>query len=320
MSPIALSDLEAFAAVARHRSFRQAALERGVSPSLLSQTVRRLEDTLGVQLLHRTTRSVTVTEAGQMLLSGIQPAFSDIQRTLQELGAMRGRPAGRLRINAPLPVAHLLLAPLIADFLRAHPEVQLEITSDNAMVDVIEQGFDAGVRYGDDLAQDMVAVPLPLPRRRAVVAAPALLARVGTPATPHALRDHNLIAHRFPRGNLYHWSFCRGEEELTIVPSGSLVVNDPLVGLQAAIDGVGFAWMFEDYVQPHVESGRLVRLFDDWAAPLPGPSLYFSSRRHVAPVLRAFIDFVRSWQPPAGRTPVAANLAARSSPGEPARQ
>ncbi|MGY8525452.1 LysR family transcriptional regulator [Paracidovorax citrulli] len=313
MSPVALSDLEAFAAVARHRSFRQAALERGVSPSLLSQTVRRLEDTLGVQLLHRTTRSVTVTEAGETLLSGIEPAFSDIQRTLQHLGAMRGRPSGRLRINAPLPVAHLLLAPLIADFLAAYPEVQLEIASDNAMVDVIDRGFDAGVRYGDDLAQDVVAIPLPLPRRRAVVAAPRLLERAGAPATPHELRGHNLIAHRFPGGNLYHWSFRRGEEDLTIVPSGSLVVNDPLVGLQAAIDGAGFAWMFEDYVQPHVEAGRLVRLFDDWAAPLPGPSLYFSSRRHVPPVLRAFIDFVRAWQPAGKATPVAADPSALSA-------
>jgi DNA-binding transcriptional LysR family regulator len=293
MPPLALSDLEAFAAVARHRSFRQAAIERGVSPSLLSQVVRRLEDQLGVQLLHRTTRSVTATQAGEILLSGLEPAFAGITQAVDEVRGLRARPAGRVRINAPLPVVHLLLAPMVADFLAAYPDIELEISSDNALIDVLGQGFDAGVRYGEDLAQDMVAIPLHRPSRRTVVASPAHLARVGRPDHPRVLPEHNLIAYRFPRGSIHHWEFARDGEAYTVLPKGSLTVNDPILGLRAAVNGVGFAWMFDDYVRPHIEAGRLVSVLDEWSAPMPAPFLYFSSRRNVPPPLRAFIDFVR---------------------------
>ncbi|WP_028536988.1 LysR family transcriptional regulator [Paludibacterium yongneupense] len=293
MRPCSLSDLDAFASVARKRSFRQAALERGVSPSLLSQTIQRLEQQLGVRLLNRTTRSVTPTQAGEMMLAGLEPAFSGIAQTLEQLNALRDRPSGRLRINAPLPVVHLLLAPRVADFMRRHPDIELEISGDDNLIDVLGQGFDAGVRYGEDLAQDMVAIPLQSPPRRVVVAAPDFLARVGTPLTPHDLLGHSLIAHRFARGDVYRWEFMKDGQPLTITPGGPLTANEPWLEVRAALDGVGFAWVFEDYVAARIASGDLVTVLDDWCAPMPAPYLYYSSRKYISAPLRAFIDYMR---------------------------
>ncbi|MCR6632799.1 MAG: LysR substrate-binding domain-containing protein [Magnetospirillum sp.] len=294
MRPVPLNDLEAFAAVARRRSFRRAAAERGVSASLLSQTVRRLEERLGVALLLRTTRSVSLTQAGEVLLAGLDPALARIDQAVEALNDLRGRPSGRLRLNAPLPVVHLTLAPLAAGFMAAYPDVQLEITADDAFSDVLGQGFDAGVRFGEDMAQDMVTVPLHRPCRRLVVAAPATVERVGRPRTPRDLAGLGLIAHRFPGGAIYGWEFAKEGEALTVTPTGSLVCNDPLLQVRAALDGAGFAFVFEEYVRAEVDAGRLVSVLEDWAAPMPAPFLYFSSRRTVSAPLRAFIDYVRA--------------------------
>lgn len=293
MTAPALADLDAFAAVARHRSFRRAARERGVSPSLLSQTVRRLEATLGVALLVRTTRSVAPTQAGELLLAGLEPALAGVADALERLNGLRDRPSGRLRINAPVPVAHLFLAPLAGDFLREHPDVELEICADDTMRDVLGAGFDAGVRYGEDLALDMVAVPLAGPRLRVVAASPAYLAEAGVPRHPRDLPGHRLIAHRFADGSLYRWEFARDGETLTVMPSGGLIGNEPVVELQAALDGCGLAWLFADYARPYVEAGRLVTVLDEWQAPLSPPCLYFPRRRYTPAPLRAFIDFLR---------------------------
>lgn len=301
MRSIPLGELEAFAAVARRRSFRRAAAERGVSASLLSQLVRRLEDRLGTPLLLRTTRSVSLTQAGEVLLAGLDPAFARIDEAVESLNALRGRPSGRLRINAPAPVVQLTLAPLLAGFMAAYPDIQVEIASDDAFSDVLGQGFDAGVRFGEDVARDMVAVPLHRPCGRVVVASPAYLARVGGPATPRDLLGASLIGHRFPSGALYGWEFCKDGHALTVMPTGPLITNDPLVEIRAALDGIGFAFMFEDYVVAELRSGRLVAVLRDWAAPMPAPFLYFSSRRTVSAPLRAFIDHVRACAvPPVG--------------------
>ncbi|MFT4171443.1 MAG: LysR family transcriptional regulator [Rhodocyclaceae bacterium] len=288
-----LNDLEAFAAVARHRSFRRAATERGVSASLLSQTVRRLEDRLGVQLLHRTTRSVSPTEAGELLLAGVEPALSGIAATVERINGLRTRPSGRLRINAPTPAVHLALAPMLAGFLSRYPDVHIEVVADSAFVDIVGQGFDAGIRFGEDLAQDMVAVPLHSPRQRIVIASPAYLAQAGTPASPHQLLAHKRVAHRFPGGSIYEWEFSRGAQALRIAPQGPLTVNDPIVALQAALDGIGLVWTFEEYARPHIAAGALVEVLAEWRAPPLAPFLYFSSRRHMPAPLRAFIDYVR---------------------------
>lgn len=294
MRSIPLGELEAFADVARRRSFRRAATERGVSASLLSQLVRRLEDRLGTPLLLRTTRSVSLTQAGEVLLAGLDPAFARIDEAVESLNSLRGRPSGRLRINAPVPVVQLALAPLLAGFMAAYPDIQVELVCDDAFTDVLGQGFDAGVRFGEDVARDMVAVPLHRPCERVVVAAPSLLARVGVPATPHGLAGASLIGHRFPSGALYGWEFLKDGHAVTVAPTGPLVTNDPLVELRAAVDGVGFAFLFEDYARADLRAGRLVAVLRDWAAPMPAPFLYFSSRRTVSAALRAFIDHVRA--------------------------
>lgn len=298
MTGIPLAELEAFAAVARLRSFRRAAAERGVSPSQISQLVRRLEDRLGTPLLVRTTRSVAPTQAGEVLLAGLEPAFAGIEAAVRGLGELRGRPAGRLRINAPVPVVQLTLAPLLAGFMAACPEVQVEIASDDALVDVLGQGFDAGVRFGEDVARDMVAVPLRTLCRRRVVAAPSYLAQVGMPRSPRDLAGARLIGHRFPSGALYPWSFAKEGRTLSVMPHGPLILTDPLVEVRAAVDGIGFAYLFEEYVCADIATGRLVSVLEDWEAPMPEPYLYFSSRRTVSPPLRAFLDHL------AGKLPV----------------
>jgi DNA-binding transcriptional LysR family regulator len=293
-NPLPLSDLEAFAAVARHRSFRRAATERGVSASLLSQTVRKLEDRLGVQLLHRTTRSVAPTQAGELLLAGLEPALSGIAAAVERVNGLRERPSGRLRINAPTPVAHLSLGPMLAGFLALYPDVNVEIVADSAFVDIVSQGFDAGVRFGEDLAQDVVAVPLHSPRQRVVVASPMYLSTAGTPNTPHDLLHHKRVAHRFPGGAIYEWVFSQDGHSVNVMPQGPLTVNDPIVALQAAIDGIGLVWTFEEYARPYTAVGALTEVLSDWRAPPLAPFLYFSSRRNMPAPLRAFIDYIRA--------------------------
>lgn len=304
--PPSLTDLDAFAAVARHRSFRGAARERGVSPALLSQTLRRLEEQLGVRLLHRTTRSVTLTQAGELLLADLAPALAGVSAALESLNQLKDHPAGRLRLNAPLPVVHLLLAPRVGEFLRTYPDIALEITADDALVDVLGQGYDAGIRFGEDLATDMVAVPLPLPRQRQVVATPAYWARWGYPAHPRDLAKHRRIGHRFPNGSLYNWEFSRNEERYTLTPGGSLVTNDPWLEVDAALGEGGCAWIFADYAQGPLAEGRLESVLDDWCPPQPAPCIYYASHRQLPPPLRAFIDFFKSPGGPA--------TAARSGP------
>jgi DNA-binding transcriptional LysR family regulator len=293
MQSISLADLEAFAAVARHRSFRRAAVERAVSPSLISQTVRRLEERLGVRLLNRTTRSVMPTQAGEELLAGLAPAFAGIAEAVERVNSFRETPSGTLRINAPRPAAYALIAPVVADFLAAYPGVDLEIAADDALIDIVAAGFDAGVRFGESIAQDMIAVSLGPPQRMIVIASPAHLERHGCPREPGDLIGRNLIRLRFPNGVIFPWELEKEGRSLTVVPNGRLTVNDPELQLRAALDGAGFAFMFENYVRPALASGRLVSVLDDWCPAFPGPFLYYSSRRHVPAALRAFIDFVR---------------------------
>lgn len=293
MSTPSLDDLAAFAAVARRRSFRAAAAERGVSASALSQAVRDLEEQLGVRLLHRTTRSVAPTEAGARLLARLAPALAELGSAMDAVHAEEGVAVGLLRINAPAPAVDLVLAPLLAEFLARHPRVRLEIVAETALVDIVAEGFDAGVRWGESLAKDMVSVPLCGPQRYAVVAAPALLAARGAPAHPRELLERPCLRLRFPNGRTLAWEFERGGERLTLEPTGPLVVSHGPLLLSAALDGVGFALTFEGYVEEHLAAGRLVRLFEDWMAPFSGPRLYYPSRRQLPPALRAFVAFVR---------------------------
>ena len=289
-----LPDLAAFAAVARHLSFRRAAIELAVSPSAISHAIRGLEARLGVRLLNRTTRSVTPTEAGQRLLARLEPAFRDIMGAVEEINDFRQRPAGNLRINASIPAAALVMAPMVARFLAAYPDIRLEISVDSALVDVVAAGFDAGVRLGEQLERDMVAVRFGGEQRMLVVGAPSYLAGRTRPETPRDLAAHLCIGYRFPSGILYAWEFEKDGEMLTVPPVGPLITDEQWLPLQAALDGAGLTFVFEGMAAAALADGRLVPLLEDWSPPFPGFFLYYPRQRQMPAALRAFIDFIRA--------------------------
>jgi molybdate transport repressor ModE-like protein len=289
-----LENLELLAAIARHGSFRRAALEAGLSPSSATERIRALEDRIGARLLNRTTRSVSPTEAGASLLARLAPALGEIEAALDAAGQAGTAVSGTLRINAPPPAAQLVLAPMLPRFQARHPRVVVDVTSETGFVDIVQGGFDAGVRYGESLARDMIAVPLGGPQRYVLVASPALLAVVGAPEEPRALLRRPCIRFRFASGALPAWEFERAGEVVSIRPEGPLVTNDAPLALSAAIDGLGFFVTFEGWAQKAIEDGRLVSLLQDWLPPFEGPFLYYPSRRHMPAALRAFIDFVKA--------------------------
>ena len=296
MKDFDLRDLDAFVAVARTRNFRRAALEQRVSVSSLSQRLRDMEERLGVRLMNRTTRSVALTEAGELLLGRVGPALSDVSEALDQARGLRGVPSGRLRINAPPPAIDLVLAPMVAPFIEAYPQIDLEIIGESSFVDIVAQGFDAGLRYGEHLAQDMIAVSLGPPQRYAVVASPDYVARHGKPRHPKDLLDHRCIRIRFGRGALLDWEFEKTGQVVKVSPPPRLIANYPGLVQRAAHDGFGFWLTFEGYVREAIKSGALISVLDDWCAPFPGPFLYYPSRRQTPPALAAFIAFVGEWR------------------------
>lgn len=300
MDDLDLRDLSAFAAVARHRNFRRAALEQRVSVSTLSERVRALEERLGLRLLNRTTRSVAPTEAGQRLLDRLAPALREVVEAVAQVRGAADDPSGRLRINAPPPAAQLLLAPLVAGFLERFPRVTLEVVTDSALIDIVAEGFDAGVRYEEHLAQDMIAVPLGPPERYVIVASPALLAVHGVPRTPEDLRDRPCLTTRFRSGRQLPWEFEKDGQTLRIQPEARLSSTLTALLIQAAIDGAGFFLAFEGHVRDEVADGRLVTVLDDWCPPFPGPFLYYPSRRQPPPALAAFVAYVAERRRAAG--------------------
>jgi DNA-binding transcriptional LysR family regulator len=293
MSQASLNDLKTFATVARLRSFRQAAQELNVSASALSHTLRGLETRLGVRLLNRTTRSVAPTEAGQRLLARLSPALLEINDALDEINAFRDSPLGTLRINAIRAAAEYELVPLAARFLRENPGMRLEIVADNSLVDIVAEGFDAGVRFGPGLHQDMIAVPLGPPVRFVVVGSPAYLAEHGAPRTPLELSAHRCIRNRFTTGEIYRWEFNQGKEKLQVEVDGPLDLGETAMMIRAAEDGIGLAYVYEQAAAAGIAAGRLVTVLDDWRPPEPGFFLYYPSRRLVRAGLKLFIELVR---------------------------
>lgn len=287
-----LDDLETFAVVARTRSFRKAALERGVTGSSISQVVRNLEERLGIRLLNRTTRSVAVTEAGAQLLSRLQPAFAEVALALQEIDSFRGKPSGSVRINAPAPAVEFVLAPLVERFLRAYPDVTLELVSDAADVDIVDSRFDAGVRFGENIALDMIAVPLGPPLRYIVVGSPRYLEQRGTPSEPKELLKHDCIRLRFPSGRLFSWDFEKSGRAVTISPEGRLVVSDARYMIRGAVAGLGLAYLLNDYARQPLVDGDLIDVLGEWCPRIPSWFLYYPSRRLPPPAMRAFLDFL----------------------------
>jgi DNA-binding transcriptional LysR family regulator len=295
---IDLNDLNAFLAVANAKGFRDGARASGGSASGLSEAVRRLETLLGVRLFHRTTRSVVPTEAGQRLLERLRPALNEVQAALEVVDGFRSRPAGTLRINVPVSAARLVLPAIVPPFLAAYPEIRLEVIADDRFVDIIAAGCDAGIRYDERLEKDMIAVPIgPRIQRFATAASPDYLDRFGRPQHPRDLLSHACLRGRFSSGAMPPWEFeCEGKT-VKIDPSGPLLVQvgaaTDLV-VDAAIAGTGIIYLFEDWLRPHLDSGRLEPVLEPWWPRFSGPFLYYSGRRLLPAPLRAFVDFIKS--------------------------
>ncbi|MEP9376620.1 LysR family transcriptional regulator [Aquabacter sp. CN5-332] len=296
MRPLRLDSLDVFASIVSCGGFRAAAAERRVSSAALSQSIRSLEDALGIRLLNRTTRSVAPTEAGARLLERLAPALRDIRAAIDDLNQLREKPTGTLRINAPGPAVDHVLCPLIFDFMRTYPEVKVELVSDAAIVDIVQQGFDAGVRFGRQLEQDMIAVPLGPRLRYAIAASPSYLKIRGVPSAPPDLMGHDCIRRLFPGGTMATWRFEKDSESLEIHPEGRLTLSSAHQELQAALAGQGIAHVFEDYAKPHVEDGSLVELLRDWSPQMPSWFLYYPNRRHPSAAMAAFLQHIRVFE------------------------
>ena len=292
-----LGDLNAFLAVARAQGFRDGARASGVSASGLSEAVRRLETQLGVRLLNRTTRSVVPTEAGQRLLERLGPALNEVQAALDVVNGFRSRPAGTLRLNAPVSAARLALPAIVPPFLAAYPEIQLEIVADENFVDILAAGCDAGIRYDERLEKDMIAVPIgPRVQRFATVASPAYLDRHGRPQRPRDLLSHECVRGRFASGAMPTWEFERDGEVVKVDPSGQLIVQvggATDLAVEAALAGTGIIYLFEDWLRPHLASGALEPVLEPWWLRFSGPFLYYPGRRLLPAPLRAFVDFIK---------------------------
>ncbi|XBS68254.1 LysR family transcriptional regulator [Acerihabitans sp. KWT182] len=293
MTKPTLTDLNAFSTVAAHRSFQRAADALGVSRSSLSHGVRTLEERLGIRLLNRTTRSVSLTEAGEQLLKRMTPVLQELYATLDGVAGTRGHPSGTLRINANEIAARWLLHSVIPGFLRRYPEMSLDLAAQGNLVDIVEQGFDAGIRLGESLPQDMVAVPIGRELRFIAVASASYLSEHPRPEVPDDLRRHRCIRHRLPGGKLYRWEFSKHGQEVVIDVPGVLTLDHNILMIEAAADGLGIAYVPEPAARPWLNDGRLLTVLDDWCPAIPGLYLYYPGHRHVPAGLRAFIDMLK---------------------------
>src|SRR5213594_4361789 len=289
-----LNDLLAFLAVARDRSFTKSAAKLGVSRSALSHTLRGLEARLGLRLLTRTTRSVSPTAAGERLLRSVGHRFEEIEAELEALSELREKPAGTIRITATDYAADTILWPKLAKFLPEYSDIKVEITVDYGLTDIVAQRYDAGVRSGEQVAKDMIAVRIGPDMRMAVVGAPSYFAKRSLPKKPQDLTDHNCINLRLPTyGGLYAWEFEKGGRELKVRVDGQLVFNGTVQMLNAALAGFGLAYVPEDLAQPHLVQGRLERVLEDWCPPYSGYHLYYPSRRQSSAAFALLVDALR---------------------------
>jgi DNA-binding transcriptional LysR family regulator len=288
------NNLAAFVVVAKERSFTRAAAKLGVSQSALSQTIKGLEAGLGLRLLTRSTRSVSPTEAGERLLRSIAPRFEEIEHEIAALSAMREKPAGTIRITAGEHPAVTVLQPALAKFLPDYPDIHVEIIVDYGLTDIVAEGYDAGVRLGEQVAKDMIAVRIGPELRMAVVGSPSYFEKHPRPETPQDLTQHNCINIRLPTyGGLFAWEFEKNGRELKVRVEGQLVFNNISLRLNSALAGLGLAYMPEDQALEHIAEGRLIRVLEDWCEPFPGYHLYYPSRRHSSPAFALLVEALR---------------------------
>lgn len=288
-----LSDLTALAAIAAHRSFRKAADELGLKPSTLSHMMRVLEQNLGVRLLNRTTRSVAPTEAGERLVSRLQPVLRDLDLALQEIDDFRKQPSGTLRINTHEPAARELMRMVVPTFLTRYPDMALDLVTEGRLIDIVAEGFDAGIRLGEAIPQDMIAVRFGGEARFIPVASPAYLRGCRTPRVPDDLKDHTCIRLRLPSGKAYRWEFERHGQEIEIDVPGALTLDNVELMIDAARAGLGIAYVPLHSAQRRIDDGSLVSVLEDWCPSFPGLFLYYPGHRLVPPGLRAFIDVLK---------------------------
>lgn len=287
------AELRAFAAVVEHGSFSKAAAHLGITSSTLSLTIRKLEERLGVRLLHRTTRSVAVSDAGLRMMQRLGPALEELEGAVTDAVQEADRPSGLLRLNVARVAAIHYLAPILGGFLSAFPDITVDVVTDDRLIDIVAERFDAGIRLGEKLHRDMVAVRLSGDLEMKVVASPAYLATAGYPRKPQDLVRHRCLTYRRPSDNsVYRWEFQRQSEQLEVNVKGALIVDEPAMLTQISLDGAGIAYQFAHQVDPFLENGQLIQLLKDWTPAFPGFYVYYTSRRQMIPPLRAFLDFL----------------------------
>jgi DNA-binding transcriptional LysR family regulator len=288
-----LFELNAVAAISAHRSFRAAATELGISPSALSHAIAGLEKRLGVRLINRTTRSVSLSEAGERFLARVSPALREIAGALEDVNEYRDTPTGTLRINLKERAAHQILRPVVARFLRRYPDMKVELALEGRPIDIVAEGFDAGIRLAESVPQDMVAVPCGPDSRFIVVGSPHYFARASAPRSPSDLLRHECIRRRMPSGKLYHWEFEKRGEEIALDVPGRLTLDSDSLMVEAALEGFGLAFVSDFWVSEHLAAKTLQAALEDWTPPFPGLRLYYPGHRHMAAGLRAFVDMLR---------------------------
>lgn len=289
-----ISDVAAFCAVAKNRSFRRAADELGVTPSTLSHTISGLEKQLGLRLLHRTTRSVATTEAGEEFRKRMEPLLEDFDLTLAEVGQLRDTVSGNIKISAASPAIRPLFDHVLPELREKYPDVQMEFVADGRLIDIVEEGFDAGIRFGDVVPKDMVGIPFGRPSRFVAVASPAYLDRFGMPGAPSDLLRHQCIRMRLTSGRVLRWTFEKDGVVQTVDPANGITLSDVPLQLDAAGKGLGIAFVWEDAARPSIDEGALRIVLEEWAAPSGRLLLYFPGNRRVPPALRAFIEMLRA--------------------------
>jgi DNA-binding transcriptional LysR family regulator len=289
-----VNDLQAFLAVARDQSFTKAAAKLGITPSALSHTMRTLEDRLGVRLLTRTTRNVAPTDAGERLMHALAPLFDQIAMEVEALGELRDKPRGNIRVSCTDDQIEMCLRPMLAEFLKNYPDITLELYVDYGFTNLVEERFDAGIRLGEAISKDMIAVRIGPDWRLVVVGSPDYFERHSEPKTPHELTKHRCvnIRHR-PSGSIYAWEFEKDDKAFTVKVDGQLVFNSIMHVLNAAVDGIGLAYVPEDLVAPYIADGRLIMILEDWCPYFQGYHLYYPNRRQASPAFTAFVEALR---------------------------
>ncbi len=287
------SDFATFVAVAKHQGFRAAGVALGVSPSAVSHSMKQLEQRLKIRLLNRTTRSVSLTEAGQSLYDRLSPAFENISLTIDDLNRFRDLPIGTLRINAAQQAARLFLMPLVTEFIHCYPDIKVEITTDDKLTDIVKHGFDAGIRLKDIVEKDMIAMPIGPPVRFAVVATPAYFEKHSLPTHPNELVDHQCVVFRFPSGRAYHWEFEHDGSKLEVSTDGNITVDDLDLELDAVLRGAGVGYLIYEQVEQHIQDGRLISVLDTWLPERPGFHLYYPNRQYMPYGLKSFLAFIK---------------------------